>query len=621
MEAPETDSRNRFYLLDAKCLITIFSVISLYNIITFNRFFPITEGWFSSYATLILNGKIPYKDFYLFLPPLYPLIMAGIISVVGPKIIFLRVIGVALILLISAGLYLIYARFFNRVAASVAAIVCTIYYQSGVAHITYDFTQFMTACAVYTTLLIIINAESTLRFKRCQNKRQDLNLNSFMYILLAGLLCSFTVMIKHSNGSLIFTFSCLAVALSTWPTSTTAMIKSTALFFTGFCLGIIPVFMWLFRYDALQDFYAQVFTGSINAKGSLPVILFSWIPHLLTLGYFVQLKKVAILLLFLGYWRIMLGKLSIDNKESRLSRFALPLIFILFSLAILMPLTGNTQLLSITSETTTNFYNQIIVIATATSAILFFYYSFKILYRRSHPAWIIIPTMSLGLIFGNGTSAGLSEVGAFLGFGLFLCYIFSIRSPLHIGKLFFLLLSLSLVMFLANKKYSSPYSWWYINTADIQYAKYSSDIPILEGLRLPEKTVYTFGLIDELIRENTSSDDAILAFPHMPIFYLLANRWTNVKAVVHWPDFLPDKFAEKEARELLDNPPKMIIFAELPETVWLTHEILFRAGHPSGQRLLLEAIKKLTSNKEIYSLKKMIVLSDDVRLKIWIRIL
>jgi len=33
---------------------------------------PITEGWFSAYAHLIINGKMPYRDFYLYLTPFYP---------------------------------------------------------------------------------------------------------------------------------------------------------------------------------------------------------------------------------------------------------------------------------------------------------------------------------------------------------------------------------------------------------------------------------------------------------------------------------------------------------------------------------------------------------------------
>lgn len=41
-----------------------------------NEFFPITEGWFSTYGAMIRDGAVPYRDFPLLLTPLYPFFIA-----------------------------------------------------------------------------------------------------------------------------------------------------------------------------------------------------------------------------------------------------------------------------------------------------------------------------------------------------------------------------------------------------------------------------------------------------------------------------------------------------------------------------------------------------------------
>lgn len=87
--------------------ILVIGVVLSYNLKMWNNFFPITEGWFSVYANLILNAKVPYKDFYLLLPPLYPIILALIIKIFGNQIIVLRILGLGVILVISSSMFYI----------------------------------------------------------------------------------------------------------------------------------------------------------------------------------------------------------------------------------------------------------------------------------------------------------------------------------------------------------------------------------------------------------------------------------------------------------------------------------------------------------------------------------
>ena len=48
--------------------------IIAFNFIWLNKAYPMAEGWAEIYSGLLDNGKIPYKDFYYYLPPLNLLI-------------------------------------------------------------------------------------------------------------------------------------------------------------------------------------------------------------------------------------------------------------------------------------------------------------------------------------------------------------------------------------------------------------------------------------------------------------------------------------------------------------------------------------------------------------------
>ena len=55
-------------------------VVGVYNLMFFNRYLPLTEGWFLAYARLMAEGKVPYRDFYFFMTPLYPLQMEAFLA-------------------------------------------------------------------------------------------------------------------------------------------------------------------------------------------------------------------------------------------------------------------------------------------------------------------------------------------------------------------------------------------------------------------------------------------------------------------------------------------------------------------------------------------------------------
>src|SRR2546423_10471653 len=59
------------------------------------RFLGVTnDGWFALYAHQLLAGKLPYRDFYLVIPPLHVFEIAAIVKLFGEQLLVLRLFGI-----------------------------------------------------------------------------------------------------------------------------------------------------------------------------------------------------------------------------------------------------------------------------------------------------------------------------------------------------------------------------------------------------------------------------------------------------------------------------------------------------------------------------------------------
>mgnify|MGYP003293988613 FL=1 len=63
----DNEERKKYKVI-YELVLTIFVVF--FNFIWLNKAYPMAEGWSEIYSGLLDNGKIPYKDFYYYLPPL-----------------------------------------------------------------------------------------------------------------------------------------------------------------------------------------------------------------------------------------------------------------------------------------------------------------------------------------------------------------------------------------------------------------------------------------------------------------------------------------------------------------------------------------------------------------------
>lgn len=583
----------------------------MYNLIFYNRYLPVTEGWFSVYAVSILRGEIPYRDFYLLLPPLYPLQLAAFIHFFGQNIIALRILGIILMLAMTTTFFLIFSRYFSAYVAAFVSIVAIVYYQSGNEHITYDFTQFLTFYALLSAYLLIIALDDIKNPDRP-------GLKCSICLFSSGLSAALMVLTKQSNGALIFVFLLMAVMLPAIALGARFSIDRAGLFLIGALFPVVIVCAWLYHEGALYLFCHQIFFDAAAAKGSLCVILFSWMKPFLNIDYIHKIASVCVSIMVLVYMEFILRK-SVAHKQLFPAKGYLYFlgIILITCFAIFIPL----------------FYpafapvrfgwklmRNIHFAAASAAGISFLIYLGDLGRRETRNIGLfVVSVLSMGLIFGNGTSAGITQISLFLPLGLLLSYLLSVPSFFSSIQLAVIGLCLMLTITSASGKYAHPYDWWHVSAPDIRNSTVKSTINGLNGLVLSPATANVFSTVTSIIKENTTTTDSIFTFPNIPIFYLLTDRWPKTMAKVHWFDFLSDEEATGDARVLQNNPPRVIVNLELPEDVWRAHEVLFRGGKEMGQREILRVINDFTTRPGKYHLEASLPIPDDCSLKVWKR--
>jgi hypothetical protein len=573
----------------------------LYNLLFFNRYFPLTEGWFSMYARLIRAGQVPYRDFSLFLPPLYPLQLAAITSVFGDEFVVLRIVGVLVILGMGSLLYALLTRWFPAFAAAFATLVAMVYYQSGVAHITYDFTQFLTLYALLAVYFLVRHFEAEPNPTASWWKRSRL-------LAFAGIWAALAFLTKQSNGALIVAGSILATLVASWSAGWRCTVRNLVVLAGGMFLPVALTAGWLAWVGALPFAHDQILHGALRSKGNLGRILFAW-AGLFNDVYIARLKTLAVYIIPPLFIEALVGCVLAHRIRHRLHGAQLNVVL----LAILLPLSMAAVLVPYfwapaahgvlasagpALNPAQSWLNYLIPLSTATSIVLVLLaVAGSILGRPFLPLGLAATAVfSLGLVSGNGTSAGLSEVGCFLGLAFVVAWLMSRTADCMVLKGGIVILGCSYIIFLAGMKYESPYAWWYIGEPDVRQATARARLPGLRGMRLSCRTAATVTEVVRAIQGNVPHGAPIFCFPHVPQFYLLTGHFPETVAKVHWFDFLPDDRARADAALLRRTPPAALIYVDLPEVVWTTHERLFRQGRPLGQRAILSAILDLRNS-------------------------
>jgi hypothetical protein len=586
------------------------TIVFLYNIHFYDSFFPWTEGWFSMYALEMNHGKVLYKDIYYLMPPGYPKIVSWFTGIFGYDLRSLRIFGLLVILSFSTCLFLIFSEFTSYLISGIITVLVTIYYQYGNAHITYDFIQLMNLTLLISFILLVWSLKSN-----------DLNnyRKSYILIFFSGFFLSIAPLIKQSNGGVVGLLTFLAVAAFCLTRLKTRRIQFLGLYISGCSLPFIILLVDLTLEQSFTPFVQQVFTDAMSAKGDSNQIFFGWINNTFSSSFGSQAKDIFNSLILTGFFLIFIFP-NLVKQGSPIASFwnnarLNNLIVCVLALTLIITLINSLYLLNEVPPSLTGMYSLIlnhVTTAAILSPLIFCYFSFRFFEGTQRKTGILLGIYCIFLVFGNGTSAGISEAGAYLGLGVGLLLLVTVPSFLNLNYLLFIPV-LILFSYSIIKKKTVPYFWWNVTTSLNNHEPIYNQ-GVLKSIRLNNQQIAVINSVDSIVTKYSKTNSDILCFPHIPIFYLLNKKEVPTKAVIHWFDFLPDNLAMKEAEALEKKDLRVIIELDFGEDVWKAHEMLFRGGKESGQRQIQSIINQKKIKNEMTT--KKIVLSNNTNLLI-----
>jgi len=541
-----------------------------------DRFIPIQEGWMQYYSLLTQKGLLPYRDFYFFTQPI-PLFIAQLISKFGNGYMLYRYYGMVERSFLVLVLYYLIAKHFSPAASFIAVVTSAFLYQSFNIDILY--TYYQTALLFFFLSLI------------CLQRGKD-SQHYWLYDCFAGFFASLAFFTKQSCGLFASLF---LLFLMVWYTPR----KILHLRVISFLLGwIIPAFFivgWLIREHIYFEYLKQVF-GGISSKGSILDILFAFWSRNSALWYFGLLILGSLTLFLL----VKNKKINIKIEPQPTSTLINLNYFLIFIFPVyiaggfLIPPNKNTSLfISYMGDRYLLLwlYFTFFVLTITTIIIGIKWISRKQLPFSKPLAELILA--SFVWTYSTGLSGQLEFYSILLGTALVLAFLFDrLQQSWKPIKLVIIMASCLVLFVCSAKKNQMPYDWWgWIEYGHSQNV--TSIIPAFKDFKLSAETVGIYDKIYLDIEQNTTSNDFVYTYPFLTLFNYVSDRMQPTFSPVHYFDVCPDYIAIMDAAKLRDNPPRMIIYMEVPAKVFKLHEDIFRNGQPSGQRQLLAAIEEI----------------------------
>ena len=539
--------KNKYFIFFIPCILTL-----LFNLSIFNRYFPLSEGWWETYGYLINKGLVPYKDFKLAFPPFFILINAFYLKFTSSFLI-IRIIGVVLfsINVILSQVFL--EKLFDRKIAAISTVFISFILLSDPVFIAKDYHTYLNTFVI----LCFIAA--------CNYSANISNRYSIIHAVLLGMSIGFVLLIKQNVGvflSLSYLF-CILI-------SGTKLSKKSChilLYFLGIGIPISLFLVYCQQHNISLSTINSVYFHN-DSKGNIWLVLFRFIRSKAIL---LQIAAVFISIYIINLFKkeILFYLNIIKNNKNMTNRFITPL-FIFSILATLsihkynFILTQTIIIISLTSS--------LLLIATQCLNSNKIKLNFVFLF-------ILIPLLSLA--YSSTQTAGLNSTGLYMNI-LFCCaYLLNVlHNEYKIKYSNFIYIIIIPTLIIIKNKVFEPYNWWGFSQSSIIKAHYKIDFPELSGIYVDKETASAFNLIKRVVQQNSKNSKDVYFYPNIPIFYLLTKKVPPYKNVVQWFDVISSKNIKSEMNDFKHKLPNVIIALVPPDFVYNGHAKLL------GRKLL-----------------------------------
>lgn len=558
-------------------------VFFAFQLFWYNRFLPIQDGWLIEYGQQINSGRTIYKDFFVFIQPLYAWIFAGVGRWFGYDFINFRYYGLVERAALVGTVYLVFLQITTPYRAIFLSLLGLYFFSSNTADVVYSYYQ-LTAVFCFGAAYLLIRHYRT---------------KGHLSAIAAGVLCGLAFMTKQSTGALVP----LALAASLLfvghaeRRNLPNLLKPPILFSAGVLIPIMLIMGYIAAKGASSEYWRQVFVGASSSKGAIGHILFAFWGRMLPLQYVATLAAAAVVLLAFSWWH---ARRTRGHEPRRAMPGFLLLGLIVIALAGVSPwLISYPETFSRVNEwyLAVDFYetkNKLTFVAFYFNAMLVAYYAAKAVVRKLDSEKVpvaLLAVASFAFMYSHGLSFRLEPHAAVISAGLLAYMLLSVSMPFGRLKNAVVYGAVAFVVFMsAFEKSAWPYSWWGWDERIVWTANTEPTTALLHGFRLNADKAAIIDGINQAIQEHSRAGDPIYTFPHMPMFYLTAHRRRVTFSAVHYFDVMPDDIARNDASVVAETKPPVIVVMEFPDDAWTFHEKQFRAGRPSGQRQIMEVI-------------------------------
>lgn len=567
--------------------LVAFGLNLLFLLSFWNRFLaPSVSGMFLEFASRLLQGKIPYRDFYVIVTPFYIFKVAAIIKIFGSSLATFRLIEVLYRCVTGAILMLWLARIVRLPYALLGTIASITLFSTDPADSLTSYHEDALFWSLLGGFLIsLVDWEQGARLK------------NNLLLACSGICCSICFFTKQTSGTgITFALVVVIIGLSVRDYGCSVCLSRLAVFGAGWAIPATALSLWLYREGALAAFIRIIFLTGHAAKGSLEVIF------LRVFAYFwlgPPALKIVNLLLATSF--ILFCVHLVQNRTTKNAGTGTALqISLIGVLGLIALIIGNLYAPSIASNTILTQLLEIwsIHFGFLGSLVLALFYSIaltrRVLAWQEKQRWIIAMA---SLFICYTLSWGWASWGpmAFPCLGVVIALGLEDIASINGNRAIRLLIAgyvISLLVIFEADKMRSPFGWDGWADAPTYRAKSLSTQPFLKGIYMaPEVANFTDDLT-KVIQAYARPDDPIFIYSYQPLWYVLANRWPPTYAQVHFFDVAPDEICRSDADLLIRARPKVIVDFTSDLEIAMG-ERNFRSGQLSGQRYLYSQMYEL----------------------------
>lgn len=577
--------RHTRHELSARYAVLLFLTF-LFFVGFFNRFAGVRSGDGEYTGGLaLLNGKLPYRDYFTAGPPLNVIKSALLLKLFGKALIVSRAAAVAERMLIAAVLFRWLLQIFPASCALVASIVTIAASAADGADplASYNHDAILFAMLSGLAASLALNATRRSRF--------------LLYAAASGLSSALSLETKQTVGlGVLATVLLVGAALILRTHGPRRALAWCGAFLAGAAVPLALLAFVLHQLSILHPFLGMLFVQGPAAKAAHAGDFFR--REVLVagdnLGWLV-LGSSALLLAWPALRRFIASAPNEVNAERERPSLRQPTAA---TLCIGASAIGVAALLAYAGAPALHdFCKSCVYFAFLGLTLLSLVYAGKALKaplcgERAQQtlfclvAWSVTATLSL--------SWPAFEAMLLPGLAFIIAAILTHARP---RSLPFVYAALAVVLFMAtSEKLDRPFAFDGQDEPPTRTALAHSSNPQLRGMRLPAATVRFLDETSNLVRREAKAGDTIFTYPEMGLLYALTGREAPTRSGSHNIDVINDSFANEEAERLLHTPPAVIVYSAPSIEKLEGEERLWRNGKPSGQRSLIAAVESLTAH-------------------------